>query len=142
MFVVSPAALDLASLARQVAHDSAGAIVTFSGTTRDTFDGKRVLQLEYEAYVPMAEAELRKIGREARSQWTLHRIGIWHRTGVVPVGETSVVIAVSSAHRQAALEAASFLIDALKARVPIWKKELLDTGEAHWKANSEATVHS
>jgi molybdopterin synthase catalytic subunit len=86
----------------------------------------------------MAKAELKKISLEARNRWMLHRIGIWHRIGLVPVGETSVVIAVSSVHRQAALEATSFLIDTLKARVPIWKKEVLATGEADWKANSEA----
>ena len=88
----------------------------------------------------MAEAELRKTGAEARAKWSLHRIGVWHRTGIVPVGETSVVIAVSSAHRHAALEATAFLIDTLKARVPIWKKEVLATGEADWKANVETQM--
>ncbi|KAI9593052.1 Molybdopterin biosynthesis MoaE [Syncephalis fuscata] len=142
IYVVTPDLLELEPLARQVADDTAGAVVTFSGTTRDSFEGKSVVRLEYEAYVPMAVAELRKIGQEARMKWSLHRIGVWHRTGLVPVGETSVVIAVSSVHRHAALEATTFIIDTLKERVPIWKKEVLASGEADWKANTEAPLPS
>jgi molybdopterin synthase catalytic subunit len=100
--------------------------------------GRRVLRLDYEAYVPMAVAEMKKIGNEARQRWQLKRIGVWHRTGTVPVGETSIVIAVSSVHRHDALQAVSYLIDELKARVPIWKKEVLADGEAEWRANAEA----
>ncbi|KAI8056807.1 Molybdopterin biosynthesis MoaE [Syncephalis plumigaleata] len=136
IFSVTFEVLNMESLVKEVADNSVGAIVTFSGTTRDTFKEKMVIRLEYEAYVPMAEAELKRIGREARKKWTLHRIGIWHRIGQVPVGETSVLIAVSSVHRKAALEATSYIIDALKLRVPIWKKEVLATGEAEWRANT------
>ncbi|RKP04685.1 Molybdopterin biosynthesis MoaE [Thamnocephalis sphaerospora] len=138
LYVVTDTRLSLEQLADQVRDDGAGAVVTFSGTTRNHFQGRRVLRLDYEAYAPMAEAEMRKIGDEARSRWALIRIGVWHRTGTVPVGETSIVIAVSSAHRHDALQAASYMIDELKARVPIWKKEVLADGEAEWRANAEA----
>ncbi|KAG5457442.1 MAG: Molybdopterin biosynthesis MoaE [Olpidium bornovanus] len=124
--------LDLAQTAALVADKSAGAIATFSGTTRGTFRGKGVVRLEYEAYVPMAERELRRLVSEARARWPLVRVALRHRLGAVPVGETSVVVAVSAEHRDAALEAARMLIDRLKETVPIWKKEVYEDGSA-WK---------
>lgn len=113
-----------------------GAIATFSGTTRDSFDGKTVVELRYEAYVPMAIRCIKSICSSAREMWNLSLIAVAHRLGPVPVGETSVFIAVSSVHRLDALDACKYLIDEIKASVPIWKKEVYANGEV-WKENSE-----
>ncbi|KAM7273815.1 hypothetical protein ACFE04_028479 [Oxalis oulophora] len=91
--------IDIVKYINHVKAPQAGAVSTFSGTTRDTFDGKTVLELRYEAYVPMAVRCLKTICLAARSSWILHSIAVAHRLGSVPVGETSVFIAVSSVHR-------------------------------------------
>lgn len=134
---ISSARLDVAGILTSVEDPSCGAISSFVGTTRDTFQGKRVIKLEYEAYVPMAMKELRKLCDVAMGRWDVHRMAIWHKTGECPVKEASVVIAVSSAHRRAALEACAWAIDELKATVPIWKKEFFEGGEV-WKENAES----
>ncbi|XAR59602.1 Molybdopterin synthase [Bertholletia excelsa] len=128
--------IDLAKYINYVQAPSCGAVATFSGTTRDTFEGKTVLELRYEAYVPMAIRCLKSICSSARSAWDLHSIALAHRLGPVPVGESSVFIAVSAVHRDPALSACKFLIDEIKASVPIWKKEVYANGEV-WKENSE-----
>ena len=130
--------LDVTACADLVTVDATGATALFVGTTRDNFAGKAVTRLEYEAYEPMALKEMAAIADAARTKWTLARIAIVHRLGVVPVREASVVIAVSSAHRREALEALQFLIDTLKARVPIWKKEWYADETGAWKENAEA----
>jgi len=119
---------------RAVATSSAGGISTFVGATRDTFEGKAVLRLEYEAYEEMASKEMRKLCDKVRARWDVKKMAVFHRLGVVPVGEASVIIAVSSAHRREAIEACHFAIDELKATVPIWKKEIYEDGST-WKAN-------
>jgi molybdopterin synthase catalytic subunit len=124
-----PIVLD--ELLADVADPKAGAVVVFIGMTRDNNEGRNVERLEYEAYAGMAEREIEKITRDARERWAIARIAVAHRTGVVPIGMASVVIAVSSAHRGAAFEAARFTIDRLKEVVPIWKKEFF-TGGAVW----------
>lgn len=117
---------------------SCGAISMFIGTTRNSFEGKKVVHLEYEAYEPMAQSELRKICKEIRTRWpTIRHICIYHRLGVVPVTEASVIIGISSPHRRDSLEAVQFCIDALKASVPIWKKEVYEEEEPSWKQNQE-----
>ncbi|KAJ0013362.1 hypothetical protein Pint_21304 [Pistacia integerrima] len=128
--------IDMAKYITYVSAPQAGAIATFAGTTRDTFEGKTVVELRYEAYVPMAIRCIKSICSSARSAWNLHSIAVVHRLGTVPVGETSVFIAVSAVHRADALDACKFLIDELKASVPIWKKEVYSNGEV-WKENSE-----
>ncbi|KAJ4724510.1 Molybdopterin synthase catalytic subunit [Melia azedarach] len=128
--------IDLTKYITYVSAPQAGAIATFSGTTRDTFEGKTVVELRYESYVPMAIRCMKSICLSARSSWNLHSIAVAHRLGTVPVGETSVFIAVSAVHRADALDACKFLIDELKASVPIWKKEVYSNGEI-WKENSE-----
>lgn len=128
--------IDLAKYVNYVSASQAGAIATFSGTTRDTFEGKTVVELRYEAYVPMAIRQMKSICSSARSSWDIHSIAVVHRLGTVPVGEMSVFIAVSAVHRADALDACKFLIDELKASVPIWKKEVYSNGEV-WKENSE-----
>lgn len=128
--------IDLAKYINYVGSPQSGAIATFSGTTRDTFDGKTVVELRYEAYVPMAIRCIKSICSSARSPWNINSIAVAHRLGPVPVGETSVFIAISAVHRADALDACKFVIDEIKASVPIWKKEVYDNGEV-WKENSE-----
>ncbi|XP_073010090.1 molybdopterin synthase catalytic subunit [Typha latifolia] len=132
----STSPLDLARYVNHVRDPGAGAISTFEGTTRGTFNGKRVVELRYEAYVPMALRRLRGICAEARAAWDLRRLAVAHRLGTVPVGEASVFVAASAVHRADALEACRFVIDEIKASVPIWKKEVYDNGEV-WKENAE-----
>jgi molybdopterin synthase catalytic subunit len=129
MFKIVDGPIDSPAVTAAVADHATGATVTFIGTTRDHNDGRAVTQLEYEAYPEMALTEMRKIGDEARRRWPIAAIAIVHRIGVVPIGEASVVIAVSSAHRAAAFEACHFAIDRLKEVVPIWKKEHFRGGE-------------
>ncbi|RXM94448.1 Molybdopterin synthase catalytic subunit [Acipenser ruthenus] len=93
------------------------------GITRNSFEGKKVVELEYEAYIPMAQSEMKKICWDVRRKWpSVKHIAIHHRLGVVPVSEASVIIAISSPHRSESLEAVKYCIDTLKATVPIWKK--------------------
>ena len=120
-----------------VGHEGAGAISTFLGTTRDNFDGKTVTRLEYEGYNPMAEQELTRVCNQAAARWELIGVAVEHRVGVVPVKESSVIIAVSSAHRTEAIKACEYIINELKATVPIWKKEFYEGEDSAWKENKE-----
>ncbi len=107
-----------------------GAVVTFSGTARDHAEGRPgVTELEYEAYEEQVVPRLAAIAAEARRRWDLGRLALLHRVGPVAVGEASVVVVASSAHRHEAFSAARFAIDRLKATVPIWKREVWDGGE-------------
>lgn len=114
-----------------VAAPAVGGIVTFSGTVRNNARGKQVVALDYEAYEPVAEKLLARIGDEAREQWSIERIAIVHRTGRLEVGEISVVIAASATHRAEAFAACQYAIDRIKEIVPIWKKEFYEDG-SHW----------
>lgn len=128
MYRIATEPIDVAAVTAAVGHPAAGAVVTFVGTTRDHNEGRRVIRLEYEAYEEMAVSELRKLGEAAAVRWPIEKVAIVHRIGIVPVGEASVVIAVSSAHRSDAFDACRFLIDRLKEVVPIWKKEHFEGG--------------
>ena len=128
MFRVTDVPIDLARLVRAVADPRAGAVVTFLGATRNENDGRRVVRLEYEAFTAMAEREMRALGRDAARRWPLRKVAVTHRIGAVPVGEASVGIAVSAAHRAEAFAACHWLIDRLKETVPIWKKEYFRGG--------------
>jgi molybdopterin converting factor subunit 1 len=108
-----------------------GALVVFDGFVRNNFKGGKTLHLEYEAYEPMAYAKMREIGAEIREKFSVHRVAIVHRLGRLEIGETSVWIAVSAAHRGAAFDACRYAIDTLKRAVPIWKKEFF-VGGAVW----------
>jgi molybdopterin synthase catalytic subunit len=112
-----------------------GAVVTFFGSVRDNSRGQRVRYLEYEAYRPLAEREMERICLEAERRWSVVS-AIEHRLGRVDIGEASVAIAVASAHRADAFEACRWLMDSLKADVPIWKKEYFDTG-SRWIEGSD-----
>ena len=118
---------------------SCGAIVTFEGITRDNFEGKKVTHLSYEGYVPMAEKELRRVCDEACEKFsTIQKIAAVHILGDCPVGQASVILACSSPHRRDAINCVEYLIDELKARVPIWKKECYDGDNGSvWKENIE-----
>ncbi len=129
MFRVTKKALELQELVTFVTDPAAGAIATFVGTARDHNEGHKVISLEYEAYPEMAERELARLGEEAGRKWKIQRIAIVHRVGAVRIGEPSVIVAVSAAHRQDALEACRFAIEELKKTVPIWKKEFFEGGE-------------
>ncbi|XP_053513382.1 molybdopterin synthase catalytic subunit isoform X1 [Artibeus jamaicensis] len=129
--------LSVEDASRLVTSPCCGAVSLFVGTTRNNFEGKRVVSLEYEAYVPMAENEVRRLCRDLRRRWPVRHVAVLHRLGLVPVSEASVIIAVSSAHRAASLEALSYAINALKARVPIWKKEMYEESSSSWKRNKE-----
>ncbi|MBI5215049.1 MAG: molybdenum cofactor biosynthesis protein MoaE [Ignavibacteriae bacterium] len=120
--------INIQEVIASVSDAGAGGIDVFIGTTRDNAKGKRVLWLEYEAYEPMALKTMQQIVDEANGQWKLKKVSAVHRIGRVDIGEASVVIAVSSAHRKEAFEACRFLIDRLKQIVPIWKKEFFEDG--------------
>jgi MoaE-MoaD fusion protein len=121
--------IDSQAVAAEVADDRAGAIATFEGTVRRQSRGREVIALEYEAYSGMAEKVMAEIADEVKAKYDLCEVAITHRLGRVEIGETSVVIAVSAPHRQDALAACKDVIDELKQRVPLWKKELYEGGE-------------
>lgn len=102
-------------------------------------DSFQVIKLEYEAYETMALKEMLNICKQIRLQWNVEGIAIYHRTGGVPISQASVVIAISSPHREESLKAVEYAINTLKAVVPIWKKEVYETGETQWKENKECT---
>ena len=121
--------IEIEEVLQSVQDPAAGGIDIFIGTTRNHSGGREVLSLEYEAYEPMALKLMNDIREEAKHRWRLKKISMVHRVGVVAIGEASVVIAVSSAHRREAFEACRFAIDRLKQDVPIWKKEVFADGE-------------
>jgi len=129
MFRVTNQPIDLNELVRYVADAEAGAIVPFIGTTRNNNEGRKVLALDYDGYPEMAEKELARIGAEAKNKWPICKMAIVHRLGPVQIGEASVIIVVSSAHRDAAFAASRFAIEEIKKTVPIWKKEVFEGGE-------------
>jgi molybdopterin synthase catalytic subunit len=129
MFRVTKGPIDLQELVRYVTDPEAGAIATFIGTTRNNNDGRTVIALDYDGYVAMAEKELARIGEDAKKRWQICRMAIVHRLGPVQITEASVVIAVSSGHRDAAFAACRFAIEEIKRTVPIWKKEVFEGGE-------------
>jgi molybdopterin synthase catalytic subunit len=124
--------IDFAEVTETVRTAGAGAVVLFLGTVRELTDGHRTDALEYDAYVPMAEKKMAELEASARKKWPLDRVSIVHRLGHLDPGEVSVAVAVSSAHRREAFVAGQFLIDELKATVPIWKKEHRDGGVTQW----------
>jgi molybdopterin synthase catalytic subunit len=128
-FRLSAKPLSLDAVVDEVRSEKAGAIATFTGTTRVQSRGHTVLHLDYEAYEEMAEQVMAQIAADLKSRYDLCEIAIHHRTGRVDIGEASVVIAVSAPHRQDALSACKDAIDTLKEQVPLWKKEFYEGGE-------------
>ena len=121
--------LSLDAVVREVQRDEAGAVATFLGTVRNRSRDRKVLYLEYEAYEGMAEDVMAQLAAKLAEQHELSGVAIHHRVGRVEIGEPSVVIAVSSPHRAAALTACKEAIDTLKETVPLWKKEVYEGGE-------------
>ena len=128
-FLLSDEPLSLDRVVDEVRSDEAGAIATFTGTTRVHSRGRSVTHLDYEAYEGMAEKVMEEIASALRTRYELTAVAIHHRIGRVTIGETSVVIAVSAPHRRDALAACRDAIDELKERVPLWKKEVYEGGE-------------
>jgi len=128
--------IDVDRVIRSVEDPSAGGTSVFIGTTRNHSDGKEVLEMEYQAYVPMALRKMNELAENVRSKWKLKNVSIVHRVGRLRIGEPSVVIAVSAPHRKEAFEACRFTIDTLKESIPIWKKEVFRDGEA-WVGTEE-----
>jgi molybdopterin synthase catalytic subunit/molybdopterin converting factor small subunit len=128
-FRLTEGPVNLTSVVVAVVDERAGAIATFLGTVRAQSRGRDVIALEYEAYAEMAEEVMAQIAAEVEERYELCKVAITHRLGRVEVGETSVAIAVSAPHRHDALAACRDVIDTLKERVPLWKKELYEGGE-------------
>ncbi|HEY6963510.1 MAG TPA: molybdenum cofactor biosynthesis protein MoaE [Gaiellaceae bacterium] len=128
-FLLSDEPLSLDRVVAEVRADEAGAIATFTGTTRVRSRGRTVTHLDYEAYEGMAERVMAEIAEALHARYELTGVAIHHRVGRVGIGDTSVVIAVSAPHRQDALAACKDAIDELKERVPLWKKEVYEGGE-------------
>jgi MoaE-MoaD fusion protein len=137
VFELWAGALDAAAAARRIEHPSCGAVVLFVGNARDRNREREVVRLDYEAFASMAESEMAHIFEDCRARISGEdgrhalRMLVLHRTGSVAVGEPAVVVAVASPHRDAAFQGARFLIDELKARVPLWKREVYADGH-HW----------
>jgi molybdopterin synthase catalytic subunit len=121
--------LDRDALLAAVSDPRDGGVVIFEGVVRNHARGKQVRYLEYEAYVEMAEPQIREIIAEAQRRWGVERVAVAHRFGRLEIGETSVIVVVASPHRAEAFEACRYIIDTLKTTVPIWKKEVATDGE-------------
>ena len=131
-FQLSDEAIDPVPLARALADASAGACVTFEGWVRNRNDGRSVRGLDYEAYVPLAQAEGERILGEAKQRFALVDAACVHRVGALAIGDLAVWVGVSAAHRDAAFAACRYVIDEVKQRVPIWKNEHYAGGESGW----------
>lgn len=132
MFSLSPLPLDPAALQATLADARAGACVTFEGWVRDRNEGQAVESLEYEAYVPLAEAEGARVLAEARERFALVACAAVHRVGHLRLGDLAIWVGVTAEHRGAAFEACRYIIDEAKARLPIWKKEHYVSGATAW----------
>jgi MoaE-MoaD fusion protein len=128
IFFLTREPIDAAALVAQVRAPEDGAIVTFDGFVRNESHNRRTLYLDYEAYESMALTKMQEISGQIHGKFAIHRVAVVHRLGRLEIGETSVFIAVSAAHRAAAFDACRFAIDALKRTVPIWKKEYFEDG--------------
>jgi molybdopterin synthase catalytic subunit len=132
MIVLTSEPIDTAEVLKSVGSTEAGAVVLFLGTTRQFTNGRETASLDYECYPEMARRKLEELVAEARRRWPIVACAVVHRLGHVPLGEASVAIAVSTAHRRDAFEAGQWLIDTLKEVVPIWKRENWVDGSTEW----------
>jgi len=132
MFRISTESIDPAALEAALSDPRAGACVAFSGWVRNANDGQPVLSLEYEAFAPLAEKEGERILAEAREKFALLGAAAVHRVGHLQIGDAAVWVGVTAAHRGAAFDGCRYIIDELKARVPIWKKEHYASGASAW----------
>lgn len=123
--------IELAPLVREVSAADRGGVATFLGLVRDHHGGRAVLRLEYSAYRPMAEAETARIVAEAGARWPV-TIAVRHRVGALAIGDVAVAVVAASAHRAPAFEACRYVIEELKCRVPVWKREYYVDGTVEW----------
>jgi len=134
---ITPDALDPQPFIAHVRRDEAGAVALFLGVVRNNSRGRRVLHLEYDAYPEMAEKKLGEVAEEIMSRWPITDIAIAHRTGRLEIGETSLLVVVSSPHRQEAFAACHHAVNRIKEVVPIWKKEVWQGGETWVEGEGE-----
>lgn len=132
MIEITSSRIDTDAVLSSVSSPACGAGVLFVGTTRQFTGDRETEQLEYECYHAMALAKLEALKEAAIEKWEIEKCSIVHRVGVVKIEEASIAVAVSSAHRVASFEAASWIMDRLKKDVPIWKKEYWAQGDSHW----------
>ena len=140
MIKITEKAIDVQKVIDTACSLGAGAVNVFIGTVRNTAHAKNVLWLEYEAYESMAVAEIKKITDEASHRWPVLGFGVSHRIGTLKPGEVSVVVAVSTPHRRDSFDACQFIIDNLKEKAPIWKKEVFEDGEEWISARPAGTM--
>ena len=140
MFELTYEPLDPEAVTSKVQAPRNGGVVTFLGTTRNETAGRRVLYLEYEAYLEMAKKEVARILGEVRERWGVRDVAVAHRLGRLEVGEVSMVVAVAAPHRREAFAAAQYIVGRLKQTVPIWKKEVFEGGEV-WVGSEEPAPH-
>nr|VFJ75979.1 MAG: molybdopterin synthase subunit MoaE [Candidatus Kentron sp. FW] len=133
MITVTRDPIDTATLDQNAIDPACGAVLTFSGTVRNSHRDRPVTMLSYEAYEPMAQRELERLVAECKSRWPdIRKIQVVHRFGKMEVTESSVYITVSSPHRDSGFSALRFMIDRIKKDVPLWKKEFYEDGESEW----------
>jgi molybdopterin converting factor subunit 1 len=140
IFRITHDPISASDVARQLRASEDGAVVIFEGVVRNHSHGRATLHLEYEAYEPLAIRKMEEIGREAKQKFPIDGLGMVHRLGRLEIGETSVAIVVTSAHRRAAFEACQYAIDRLKHVVPIWKKEYFADGAVWAEAEGPTRV--
>lgn len=136
MIKISDQAIDIQACIDAVQSERAGAIDVFIGTVRNHNNAKEVVRLEFETYDVMAVKKMEELVNKARERWDIEKIVMIHRKGVLQIGDVAVVIAVSTPHRAASFEACQWLIDTLKTVVPIWKKEIYESGEEWLEAHA------
>jgi molybdopterin synthase catalytic subunit len=132
LFSISSSGVNIEELKEKLTDRSAGALVTFEGWVRDHNEGKQVLSLEYEAYEALCKNEAELILQEAKEKFGIIDVHCIHRTGLLKIGELAVWVGVSSKHRGAAFDACRYVIDEIKTRLPIWKKETYTNGSSGW----------
>ncbi|KAF5232248.1 hypothetical protein FANTH_13056 [Fusarium anthophilum] len=132
--------LNAQAIMDRVRSPSAGAIVLFAGTTRDNFAGKPVKELQYTAYHPRALKSMMAIAKDVRDKHGLRGVAMIHRLGPVPIAEESILIAVSSPHRQAAWRAGEEALEECKSKVEVWKREEFEGEEGVWRANRDGAI--
>lgn len=142
MFKLTNEPLDLELLRQSMENEAAGAFVAFEGRVRNSNEGKKVLELEYEAYEALALKSGSQILDEVRMRFPIIDVVCLHRTGTLQIGDIAVWVGVLSAHRAEAFEACRFTIDAIKANVPIWKKEYYADGSISWVNCAECSSHA
>ena len=129
LFEITTEPISVDEVSNRVSNPAVGAVVSFSGIVRGTNAGRKVRYLEYETYPEMAELTLAQVADEIKEKWPIEEVAIVHRVGRQEIGETSVVIAIASGHRDGVFEAGRYAIDRIKEIVPVWKKEYFEGGE-------------